>query len=57
MRDIGKLGKYEAKFGEETEHLPGYRLDVVLSANDNKSCNLVTYEYLIADRHRILYAI
>ena len=33
------------------------RLDVVLAADDNKSSDLVTYENLIADCHRILYAI
>src|SRR5664279_5991872 len=57
MSDIRELWKYKSKFGEEAQHLSGNRLDIVLSADDNKSGDLVTYENLIADRYRVLYAI
>ncbi|MDQ6702857.1 MAG: hypothetical protein M3Z96_06990 [Pseudomonadota bacterium] len=55
--DIGKLRKDEAQFGEETEHLACYRLNVVLPTDDDESRDLVTNENLIADRDGVLYAV
>ena len=57
MRDVGKLRKDEAELGEEAEHLPGHRLDVVLSADDDKARHLVADQHLIAGRHRVLHAV
>src|SRR6476659_6054097 len=41
MSDIGKLREDEAELGEETEHLTGDALDVVLAADNDKPGDLV----------------
>ncbi|MBX9772918.1 MAG: hypothetical protein K2Y71_00790 [Xanthobacteraceae bacterium] len=41
MGDVGKLREYESKLGEETEHLSGDALDVVLAADDDEARDLV----------------
>jgi len=57
MGDIRELWKYKSELREETQHLTGNRLNIILSADNNKSGDFVTYENLIANRYRILHAI
>ena len=57
MGDIGELRKNKTELREEPQHLTCDRLDIVLTANNNKSRHFVANKNLIADCHSILYAI
>src|SRR5215471_9468543 len=57
MSDKRKLRKDEAELGEETEHLAGDHLDVVLAADDDEARNLVTDEDTVGNRDLVLDAV
>ena len=52
-----EMRKREPQLGQEAEHLPRHRLDIVLPANDNEAGDLVADQHLVLDRHRVLHAV
>src|SRR5438128_803022 len=57
MSDKRELRKDEAELGEETEHLAGDHLDVVLAADDDEARNFVADEDTVGNRDLVLDAI
>src|SRR5262249_52438236 len=57
MSDKRELRKDEAELGEETEHLAGDHLDVVLAADDDETRNLVADEYTVGNGDLVLDAV
>src|SRR3974390_2420379 len=55
--DKGKLRKDEAELAEEAQHLPGDRLNIVLSADDDEARHLVADENTIVKGDGVLHAI
>src|SRR6516162_58858 len=57
MSDVWKLRKYKAELREESQHVTGHCLNIILSPNNDEPGNLVTDQNVIPNRDRVLHAV
>ena len=57
MGDERELREMKSKLGKKADHLSGNALNIVLSADDDESCDLVADHHPVMGCHLILDAV